>query len=149
MAKEKDTEKPATPTDPVDVSKMFENPNVGETFGGSYEPMKLDEGQTSPLLEFIKTTPIPIKGDEGEEDKIIEAPVACVVNDPEKIFSMPIGAVFQKHWKEAGIKKGDRFAFKRYNDATKRHGRGQGNKIQVYAIKVFSRAADRAKENSA
>lgn len=117
----------------------FENPNVGETFGGSYPRLELAEGQVSPVLTYVKDTKVQLERDDGTTE-MVNAPVAQN-SDDGKLVALPINAVFKKHWSEANVSVGDTFKVKRYADATKKRGKGAGNKIKVFALKVYSRAA--------
>lgn len=114
----------------------FENPNVGESFGGSYSRLELNENEVSGLLEYVKDSKVQVENDNGPE--IITSPVAKT--EEGKLVSLPISAIFRKHWKEANVEKGDKFKIKRYVDVVKKRGKGSGNKLKVYAVKVYSRA---------
>jgi|SRR3954467_6834925 len=120
----------------------FENPDVGENFGGSYARLDLNEDQVSGLLEYIKEADIEVRDDsEGAAPgakKILEMHVLRDV-DSGKLVTSPIGAIFDNCWDEAKIEKGDTFKIKRYADTVKKEGKGKGNKMKVYAIKVLSR----------
>lgn len=121
----------------------FENPDVGENFGGSYPRLDLNEGQTSAMLEYIKDADIEVRDDsEGAEPnakKVLEMHVLRDINSGV-LCTSPIGAIFDNCWDDAKIQKGDHFKIKRYTDTTKKEGKGKGNKMKVYAIKVYTRA---------
>lgn len=113
----------------------FENPNVGETFGGSYARLELAENQVSELLEYVKDSKVQVENEDGAE--MVPVPVA---RTPDGILvSLPISAIFRKHWKEANVNVGDKFKIKRYLDAIKKRGKGTGNKLKVFAVKVYER----------
>ena len=113
----------------------FENPSVGEVFGGSYPRLDLLEGQVSPLLEYVKDSKVQVENDDGAE--MVAVPVA---RTPEgQLISLPISAIFRKHWKEANVNVGDTFKIKRYVEAIKKRGKGAGNKLKVFAVKVYTR----------
>lgn len=122
----------------VASSDDFENPNVGETFGGNYPRIELVEGQVSPLLTYIKDSKVQITNDDGSTE-MISAPVVQSAED-SKLYTLPISAIFRKHWGEANMAEGDTLKIKRYTDATKKRGKGAGNKLKVYAVKVYTRA---------
>lgn len=117
----------------------FENPNVGETFGGSYPRIELSEGQVSPLLTYIKDSKVQIQNDDGTSE-MVSSPVVQSADD-NKLYTLPISAIFRKHWGEANVNEGDTLKVKRYVDAIKKRGKGAGNKLRVFAVKVYSRAA--------
>lgn len=117
----------------------FENPAVGETFGGSYARLELAEKSVSPILKYVKDTKIQLESQE-EAGKFVMQKVP-VASDPEgTLLSMPIDAIFVKNFKEADIQVGDTFVVARYPDATKARGKGAGRKMRSFAVKVLSRA---------
>jgi hypothetical protein len=117
----------------------FENPNIGEVFGGSYPRLDLTEGSVSPLLTYVKDTKINLEDQKNPGTYISQkVPLGA---DGDLIVSMPICSIFKKNWEEANIGVGDTFKVKRYPDTTKRRGAGAGNKMQSFAVKVYSRAA--------
>lgn len=134
MAKEEKKPDPAMPGNQADA---FESA-VGEVFGGVYPPLKLNIGECSPRLRFERMQKIPVKEDDGTT-KLIESPIAINTVDGNQRFSLPIGAVFRKHWDEAKPNVGDEFLVKRYDDAVKKSGRGAGKPFHVYGIKVVKR----------
>lgn len=125
-----------TPAVPVQKDD-FEDSNTGEMFGGSYVRLDLAEGQVSGLLEYVKDSKIQVENDEGAE--MVSVPVAKT--EDNILVSLPISAVFRKHWKEANVNTGDKFKIKRYTDATKKRGKGTGSKMKIFAVKVYARAA--------
>lgn len=121
----------------VNAADDFENPSIGEAFGGNYPRIELSEGQVSPLMTYAKNSKVQVENDNGIE--IINAPV-CTNADDGKLYSLPISAIFRKHWTEAQMQPGDTFKFKRYTDAVKKRGKGAGNKLKVFAVKVYTRS---------
>jgi hypothetical protein len=117
----------------------FENPNVGEVFGGSYDRLTLTENEVSPLFTYVKDTKIQLEDQKNPGTYISEK--VPVGEAGGKLISMPICAIFKKNWKEANVQSGDTFKVKRYPNTTKRRGAGAGNKMESFAVKVYSRAA--------
>lgn len=120
----------------------FEDPNVGEQFGGSYPQLDLQENAVSEELTFVKMTKITVDDDKSDQPgakKDLQIPLFQEVASG-LLFTGPIGAIFQKCWDEAKIKRGDVFRYKRYPNVEKKAGVGKGNKMEVYSIKVLSRA---------
>jgi len=115
----------------------FENPSIGEAFGGSYPNLELSQGEVSGMLTFVKESKIALQNEAGETE-ILSIPVA---NDGARLVSLPLNAVFKKHYKEANLNAGDVFRIKRYPDSTKKRGKGAGNIIKVFALKVYTRAS--------
>lgn len=123
----------ATPVDD------FENPSVGEIFGGSYPRLELGENEVSPLLTYRKDTKVQVESNEKEgEFEMKSVPVVESASDG-KLYTLPLSSIFTKHWNEAKVSEGDTLKIKRYPDATKKRGRGAGNKMKVFALKVYSR----------
>lgn len=123
-----------------ELNKDFENPNSGELFGGSYPRLALEPGNVSEELTYVKDTTITLNDpDEDEGKKDINVKVLQEVASG-LLCTAPIGAIFNNTFEDAKIKKGDVFRIKRYPDAEKKEGKGKGNKMQVYGIKVYKRA---------
>ncbi len=144
-----------TPAAPLSTQQIndddFENPSVGEVFGGSYARIELAENQVSPLMVYLKDTKLPLekKVDVVENGVTttqtiteIKTVAVCRIAADEKapLLMLPISAIFMKHWKEANVNIGDKFKVKRYPDAVKKRGQGVGNKMQNFALKVYERA---------
>lgn len=128
-------------TKPV-IKDDFEDPSVGENFGGSYPRLNLEQGATSGMLSFIKDDELEIKDDsEGAQPGAKKTLVLHVLQDLDSgaLCTCPIGAVMDNVWLEANVKKGDVFRVKRYADQPKKEGRGKGNLMKIYGIKVYSR----------
>ena len=141
MAKATPANEVQKPTVPAPVVDDFENPNVGEIFGGSYPRLELIENEVSSVLTYRKDTKIQMESNDKEgEFEMKSVPVVESAADG-KLYTLPLSAIFTKHWKEAGINAGDTLKIKRYPDATKKRGKGAGNKMKVFALKVYSRAA--------
>jgi len=118
----------------------FENPEVGEIFGGSYPQLVLEANQVSPLLEYVKDTKIQLES-QNKPGEFEMRSVPVVKNSADgKLYTVSISAIFTKHWKEANVNMGDTLKIKRYPDATKKRGAGAGKPMQVHALKVYARA---------
>lgn len=136
-----------TASEPANVAKLhsgismaeFNDNSQGEIFGGSFPLLALGENEVSPLLEYSKDTQVPIEIDGKSEMKTI--PVCNVVGEPElPMVSMPISAIFVRHWKDGNLSVGDQFHVARFKDAIKKRGAGKGNPMKVYGLKVMKRA---------
>ena len=118
----------------------FEDVAKGEVFGGTYDRMELAEGETTDYLVYIKKTTITTDdiGDDGQPKKnVLDVHIGMDRNG--KQWALPIGAIIWNHFKEANLNPGDVFRIKRYEDVTKKKGRGAGKPMQAYALKVYSR----------
>lgn len=118
----------------------FDDETTGEVVGASYPRLELMQNQVSMKLEYVKEQVLVLPSqDNPKEMEELKVPCAKGVDDGV-IYALPVSAIFKKNLAESNLDKGDVFAFKRYTDAVKKHGRGQGNKMRVYGIKVYSRA---------
>lgn len=135
----------------VDNSFNFETSDEGELFGGSYPRLMLNPNDVSAPLIYRKDTEIPLDGGKDENgNETTKMQTVYVVEVPSgELVTCPIAAIFMKHFKEANIEKGDTFRIKRYPDASKKRGRGAGKPMQVYAVRVTSRASSVEKEAAA
>lgn len=119
--------------------KDFENPDLGESFGGTYTPIEIPELGVSNLLKYVKNTKLNLV-DDGVT-KILTVPV-CEEIVTGKLVAMPLGAVFNKHWDDAKIQKGDTLIIGRYPNKIKKTGKGAGSTImQIFGLKVMSRVS--------
>ncbi len=127
---------PAIKFNPAD----FENPNIGETFGGSYPQLNIDEDAVIGPIEYVKDTQIQLE-DDGQPKMVKVA----VLKGPDGVLGTgPISANFVKHFDEANLSVGDVIAIKRYKDVVKKRGKGAGVKMKIYALKVLSRVTPKA-----
>jgi hypothetical protein len=118
----------------------FEDVTLGEVYGGTYDRMELTEGETTDYLVYVKKTTITTDdvGDDGQPKKnILDVHIGMDRNGNQ--WALPIGAIIWNHFKEANLNPGDVFRIKRYEDVTKKQGRGAGKPMQAYALKVYSR----------
>jgi len=112
----------------------------GESFGGVQAILALPVGGCSRKLEYLREMKLPLKEDDGST-KLMNVPLAFDTEDADKRqYSMPIGAVFRKIWAEASPQPGDQFYVKRFDDASKKSGKGAGKPFHVYGIKIVQRA---------
>ena len=132
---------PTSTLEAKDSSFNFEQAE-GELFGGSYARLELEPGDVSIPLVYRKDTEIPLPDQDanGNETTKMQTVYVCELPNTE-LVTCPISAIFMKHFKEAKIVKGDEFRIKRYPNAVKKRGKGAGNQMQVFAVRVTKRAA--------
>lgn len=125
-------------SDDIKKPDDFENPNVGEQFGGSYPRLDLKVDEASGMLSYTgKDTEIEVEDlQDKTKKKTLKIQVFLDLKS-EQLCTAPIGAIWDSVWAEANIKVGDEFRVKRYADVPKK---GTGQNMKVYAIKVYSRA---------
>lgn len=122
-----------------DSKIVFDNPDIGESFGGTFERLILAVGENSGYLQYIRSSSMVF------EDIVAGAVVSKNVtvflarNAEGTILSLPIAGIFVKNFKDAGMVQGDIFVFLRTADVLKKKGVGAGNAMETYEIKVLVR----------
>ena len=116
----------------MDVSVFDQLP--GDTFGGASDILALGVNQAAGPLTYIGQRMF----DPGSGKMI---PLHEAKDTSENVWRLPIAASFSRQMEAADIKRGDTFAFKRLDDAIKQRGVGKGNSMQMFVIKVLTRAA--------
>lgn len=112
--------------------KGFDNA-PGETFGGSSDILMLDVNEAAGPLTYLGSRPF----DPGTGKEVI---LHEAKDGQDHNWRLPIAANFLRQVEAANLQKGDTFAIKRLDDAIKKKGVGQGNRMQMYQIKVLKRA---------
>ena len=122
-----------------DVETVFHNPDIGESFGGQFDRMEIEEGQITPYLQYVRTSSMVLE--DIVEGKVEAKTVQIILARTEdgKIYSHPIGAIFIRHFKESTMVPGDIFLYKRTSDVKIKKGRGAGKTVPSYEIKVVLR----------
>jgi hypothetical protein len=118
---------------------VFDNPDIGESFGGQFDRMEIGIGEVSPYLQYVRTSSMVM---ENIVDGKIESNTVQIVlarTDDGHIYSHPIGAIFLKNFKDAAMLPGDIFAYRRGSDVKIKKGRGAGKEVPSYEIKVVLR----------
>ncbi len=124
---------------PVEVPAHLKNFNfdegAGESFGGSSEILMLAEDEVAGPLTYVTLR----RGvDLGNNMGLVDIHEA---KDSEgDLWRLPIASNFRRQAESANLRSGDVFGIKRLLDATKKHGKGKGNAMEMYAIKIVSRA---------
>ena len=108
----------------------------GEVFGGASEILHPEENQVVGPLTYTALRKNVDLGNQMEPVDIHEA------RDSEgNQYRLPISANCRRQAEVADLKKGDVFVFKRLPDVAKARGKGAGNMMEMYQIKVLERAA--------
>jgi hypothetical protein len=106
--------------------------NSSPEFGGQSDILELEVGEIAGPLVYI-----------GHTDMTLESGPVRVhqaqTTDGETV-RCPIATAFLRSFDQATIEKGDTFAIKRYEDTVKKSGRGKGQNMHIYAVKVLKRA---------
>jgi hypothetical protein len=122
-----------------DTETVFNNPDIGETFGGQFDRMEILPGEITPYLQFVRISSMIL---EDIVDGKIEAKTVQIVvarTEDGKMYSHPIGAIFIKNFKDAAMVPGDIFLYKRGQDVKIKKGRGAGKEVPSFEIKVVLR----------
>ena len=134
MAKKNENQEPVElPVQLVVDPEMFDS-MPGDSFGGESEILLLDEGMVAGPLSYLGHRLTDLGNNMGPAD-IHEA------KDSEgDTWRLPIAANFRRQAEGANLQRGDTFYVKRLTDAVKKAGKGKGNAMQMYQVKVTNRA---------
>ena len=107
----------------------------GETFGGNADILKLEVGQIAGPLTY---SGIDAKALELDGEKV---DVHTARDGGGKLWRLPLSASFRNQLTESKLASGDTFYFRRLEDAVKKKGKGKGNPMRIFQVKVTARAA--------
>jgi len=107
----------------------------GETFGGDADILRLDVGQVAGPLTYEGRDQ---KGLELEGDKV---DVHLGRDRAGKLWRLPLSASFRNQLAESKLAEGDTFLVRRNEDAIKKKGKGKGNPMKIFQIKVTARVS--------
>lgn len=103
----------------------------GEEFGGKSEILTIVVGEVAGPLKYI--------GHQQMTTELGETTVHLATNQEDETLRLPIQATFIRAVDQAGLQRGDTFLVKRFEDQEKKRGKGAGNQMAIYAIKVLER----------
>lgn len=106
----------------------------GETFGGDADILKLDVGQIAGPLTYEGRD---AKGLELDGEKV---DVHTGRDAAGKLWRLPLSASFRNQLTESKLAEGDTFLVRRNEDAIKKKGKGKGNPMKIFQVKVTKRA---------
>lgn len=107
----------------------------GETFGGDADILRLEVMQVAGPLTYEGRD---AKGLELEGDKV---DVHLGRDRAGKLWRLPLSASFRNQLTESKLAEGDTFLVRRNEDAIKKKGKGKGNPMKIFQVKVTARAA--------
>lgn len=105
----------------------------GSEFGGQADIMSLDVGEIGGPFLYIGFQPMRL------EDKDVTVHIGQTSEGVN--MRLPISASFLRSVDQAKLVPGDKFAVKRNEDVAKKNGKGKGNMMQIYSLKVIERSA--------
>lgn len=133
MAKDKEPENVPVPSHLKLDPKSFAA-SQGESFGGSSEILRLEEGEAAGPLTYLGARKMQMPGSNQQVD-IHEAR-----DSQGDAWRLPIATNFRRNVESANLLRGDVFSFMRLKDVIKKHGQGAGDPMEMYEIKVLTRA---------
>lgn len=116
--------------------RLLHDPKVwdqleGETYGGQSPILVIHPGQiVGPITFNAQNT---VKGDDGGE----MVQTTGLVDG--KTHRLPLSASFTRACQDAALAPGDTFYLQRHEDVEKKKGKGVGQMMAIYELKVTSR----------
>jgi len=105
----------------------------GQEFGGASGILELQVGEVA--------GPFTYTGHQNMTTELGDTTVHTGNDEEGNQWRLPIQATFLRAIDQARISMGDKFAVKRLDDVKKKRGKGAGNMMAIFAIKVLERAA--------
>lgn len=102
-------------------------------YGGQADIMALEEGEIGGPFTYVGHQPMRL------DDKDVTVHIGQTEEGTN--MRLPISASFLRSIDQAKLAPGDKFAVKRNEDVIKKNGKGKGNPMQIYSIKVLEKAA--------
>ena len=106
----------------------------GEVFGGSADILKLEPGQVAGPLVYVGLSEKKLELDGDKVD------VHTARDASAKLWRLPLSASFRNQLVESKLAAGDTFLVRRTEDALKKKGKGKGNPMRIYQVKITARA---------
>ena len=104
----------------------------GQEYGGSAGILKLEPGQIAGPLVY--------HGHQQITTELGDTTVHLGSDEDNEQWRLPISATFVRAMDQANLRPGDKFLTRRLPDQTKKRGKGAGNPMAMYAIKVIERS---------
>jgi len=105
----------------------------GQEYGGAAPILVLHENEVAGPFSYM--------GYQKVTTELGEATVHSGSDGEGRSWRLPIQATFIRAVDQANLRVGDRFAVRRDEDVTKKRGKGAGNAMAIFRIKVVERAA--------
>lgn len=104
---------------------------AGEEYGGKSEILAIEEGEVAGPLAYV--------GHQQMTTELGETTVHLGTNSDNELLRLPIQATFLRAVDQAALNRGDIFLVKRFADQEKKRGKGAGNQMAIYGLKVIKR----------
>lgn len=136
MARDNKSTKPQNQTEPEDRSYLM-NPDQfdnleGQEFGGESRLLSIEVGEAAGPFSYA-----------GHQEITTDLGTTTshqALDQEGDMIRLPISATFLKALDQARVQYGDVFAIKRDEDVTKKKGKGAGQPMAIYRIKLIKRA---------
>ena len=102
----------------------------GQEFGGKADVVDIKIGEVAGPFVYLNHVPM--------ETRLGNVTVHQATTEDGDTVRLPISATFVRAVDQAKLAFGDTFLVKRLDDVKKKQGKGAGNMIPVYAIKILS-----------
>ena len=106
----------------------------GEVFGGSADILKLEIGEVAGPLSYVGLSEKKLELDGDKVDVHTARDASC------KLWRLPLSASFRNQLLESKLGAGDSFLARRVEDSVKKKGKGKGNMMKIYQVKILARA---------
>lgn len=104
----------------------------GEEFGGKADILILKVGEIAGPLTYV--------GHQKMTTSLGETTVHLATNKEGETMRLPIQATFLRSIDQGGLVRGDTFLVKRFEDQIKKQGKGAGNPMAIYGVKIKTRS---------
>lgn len=114
---------------PIEDWDKFE----GQEYGGAAPILILHENEVAGPFRYM--------GYQKVTTELGEATVHSGSDEEGQSWRLPIQATFIRAIDQGNMRIGDKFVVKRGEDVTKKRGKGAGNAMAIFSVKVIERAA--------
>jgi|SRR5882672_1757907 len=104
----------------------------GEEYGGKSDILILEVGEIGGPFTYV--------GSQSMTTELGETTVHLATDKEGNQLRLPIQATFLRSIDQAGAHRGDQFIVKRFDDQEKKRGKGAGNAMAIYGVKITKRA---------
>lgn len=104
----------------------------GEEFGGKSQILLLDENEIGGPFTYI--------GHQKMTTELGETTVHMATGPDGETYRLPIQATFLRSIDQADMGRGDKFIVRRFPDELKKRGKGAGEPMSIYGLRVKERA---------
>lgn len=104
-----------------------------QEYGGQADILAVNIGEVAGPFEYVGHQPMVMEGGKT-------VTVHLGIDPAGENVRLPIAASFLRAIDQAEVMKGDKFLIRRGDDVKKKSGIGKGTNMQIFAIKVISRA---------